>query len=191
MASILSFFQRTRDGQQMLEQHRARLYRIAYAWTHSPALADDLVQETLVKALAKCEQLRDPKACDAWLYSILANCFRDHFRRTRETEDVEDVELAHERTPEQETGDLDLAAKVRAAIERLPEGQRQVVTLVDLEGLSYVEVAQALDVPIGTVMSRLCRARAALKGLLVHLRASAEAGEPKAPEAGARIRRIK
>jgi len=62
---------------------RARLYRIAYAWTHQPALADDLVQETLTKAMQKTGQLRDPAASGAWLYSILTNCFRDHYRRHR------------------------------------------------------------------------------------------------------------
>jgi RNA polymerase sigma-70 factor (ECF subfamily) len=194
MAGIMNLFgKKSGEERAYLEQHRARLYRIAYAWTHNPALADDLAQETLIKALTKCDQLRDPKACEAWLYSILTNCFRDHFRRSRETEDIDDLEIAHDRTPEQDARDLDIAAKVRAAIEQLPEGQRQVVTLVDLEGLSYVEVAQVLDVPIGTVMSRLCRARQALKGLLVYLRENA-AGQSETsnyPAAGTRIRRIK
>lgn len=160
---FLHLFGRTREARRELESQRMRLYRIAYAWTHNPALADDLVQETLVKALAKSGQLRDPKAGDAWLFSILANCYYDHFRRHRESQDVQEVELVHESTPEKESGAQEIVRKVRAAVARLPHAQRQVVTLVDIEGFSYMEVARILNVPIGTVMSRLCRARAALK----------------------------
>lgn len=186
MVDVFSFFHRTRDAHERLEQHRAKLYRIAYAWTHNRALADDLVQETLTKALTKASQLRDPAASEAWLYSILTNCFRDHFRRTRETEDVEELDLTHDSTPENESSQQQIVLRVRAAIEKLPEGQRQVVTLVDIEGFSYVEVAQALDIPIGTVMSRLCRARATLKEeLIVHAANRDTAEQPH------RIRRIK
>jgi RNA polymerase sigma-70 factor (ECF subfamily) len=194
MHGFLTFLKGSRSGRQQLELHRQRLYRIAYAWTHEPALADDLVQETLIKAMQRIGQLRDPKAGEAWLYSILTNCYRDHFRRRRETEDIEALELPHDDTPERDLGQAQIASKVRAAIARLPEGQRQVVTLVDLEGFSYVEVAQILDVPIGTVMSRLCRARVALKELLVHLKesqASVETQDTYNPGTGARIRRIK
>jgi RNA polymerase sigma-70 factor (ECF subfamily) len=164
---ILDFFLRTREAQRALDQARSRLYRVAYSWCHSAALADDLVQETLTKAIRKSGQLRDPKARDAWLFSILANCYRDHFRRQRETVDIEEVEISLEETPESETSRAEIVGKVRNAIAQLPEGQRQVVTLVDLEGFSYVEVAQILDVPIGTVMSRLCRARNAMKTILL------------------------
>jgi RNA polymerase sigma-70 factor (ECF subfamily) len=185
MVDVFNFFYRSREARQKLEQHRARLYRIAYAWTHSAALADDLVQETLTKALTKFSQLRDPKASEAWLYSILTNCYRDHFRRSRETEDIDDVELVHENTPESESSQQQVVRQVRRAMARLPEGQRQVVSLVDLEGFSYIEVAEILSVPIGTVMSRLCRARAALKEqLLSEMQKQAVAMESK-------IRRIK
>jgi RNA polymerase sigma-70 factor (ECF subfamily) len=194
MHSFLTFLKGSRHGRRQLEQHRQRLYRIAYAWTHEAALADDLVQETLIKAMQRIGQLRDPKAGEAWLYSILTNCYRDHFRRRRDTEDIETLELPHDDTPERDLGQAQIVATVRTAIARLPEGQRQVVTLVDLEGFSYVEVAQILDVPIGTVMSRLCRARAALKDLLALLRDSqavTENQETQYPGAGVRIRRIK
>jgi len=164
---FLDFFIRSREAQRALEQARARLYRVAYAWCHNAALADDLVQETLTKALRKSAQLRDPKARDAWLFTILANCYRDHFRKTREMDDIDEIEISHETTPESESSRAEIVSMVRAAIARLPQGQRQVVTLVDLEGFSYVEVAQILDVPIGTIMSRLCRARNAMKDILL------------------------
>lgn len=179
------FFARTRATREKLEQHRLRLYRIAYSWTHNRALADDLTQETLAKALRNSAQLRDHDAGAAWLYRILANCYHDHFRRTREMEEIAEDTLIEHSGPEQESGARQLMRKVRAAIARLPEGQRQVVTLVDMEGFSYVEVAQILDVPIGTVMSRLCRARGVLKEWLrAELAPAAAAPETK-------IRRIK
>lgn len=181
---VFHFFGRSRESKTILEQHRQRLYRIAYAWTHSTALADDLVQETLAKALRKSSQLRDPSAGDAWLYSILANCYRDHFRRQRATEEVDENTIIHESTPEKESSEQEIVLKVRAAIAKLAEGQRQVVTLVDIQGLSYMEVAQILNVPIGTVMSRLCRARYALKDLLTELAPRVAADEVK-------LRRIK
>jgi RNA polymerase sigma-70 factor (ECF subfamily) len=164
---ILDFFLHTHEAKRALEQTRSRLYRVAYSWCHSPALADDLVQETLTKALKKSSQLRDPKARDAWLFTILANCYRDHFRRQRDTDDIDEIEISIDVTPETETSSAEIVGMVRATIARLPEGQRQVVTLVDLEGFSYVEVAQILEVPIGTVMSRLCRARNAMKAMLL------------------------
>ena len=188
---VFNFFGRSKETRQKLEQHRLRLYRIAYSWTHSGALADDLVQETLTKALTKSSQLRDAAAGDAWLYSILANCFRDHYRRQRDTDCIDDVELVQESTPESESGQLQTVRLVRAAMAHLPTNQRQVVTLVDLEGFSYVEVANILNVPIGTVMSRLCRARAALKTLLCGK--LPEAGETHGARTtqGTHIRRIK
>lgn len=164
---ILDFFLRTREAQRALVEARARLYRVAYAWCRNPALADDLVQETLTKALKNSAQLRDPKARDAWLFTILANCYRDYFRRLRDMDDIDDVEISHESTPESESSSAQIVGLVRATVARLPEGQRQVVTLVDLEGFSYGEVAKILDVPIGTVMSRLCRARGAMKDMLL------------------------
>jgi RNA polymerase sigma-70 factor (ECF subfamily) len=183
---LFDFFLRSRDAQRALKEARARLYRVAYSWCHSAALADDLVQETLTKALQKSSQLRDPKARDAWLFTILANCYRDHFRKLRDMDDIDELEISLEATPETETGRNEIVGKVRAAIERLPAGQRQVVTLVDLEGFSYVEVAQILEVPIGTVMSRLCRARNAMKNLLLPEFQQQAAQSGKSP-----LRRIK
>lgn len=193
MHSILNFFSRSREARQHLEMQRARLYRIAYAWTHQPALADDLVQETLTKAMQKTDQLRDPAASSAWLYSILTNCFRDHFRRQRETDDVDNLDLAHEWTPERATSQQEVVHQVRLAIAKLPAGQRQVVTLVDLEGFSYIEAAQILDVPIGTIMSRLCRARQALKDLLSLLRHQESHTDtaPAGATPGTHLRRVK
>jgi RNA polymerase sigma-70 factor, ECF subfamily len=149
-----------------LDPHRPPLFRVACAWSHDRALADDLVQETLVKALEHADQLRDPERLRGWLFRIMANCWRDHLRTLRPTLDIEalDEELfGSDETPDLAFGRSETVARVRAAVARLPIGQRQVVTLVDLEEFSYAEVAAILGIPIGTVMSRLCRARLALR----------------------------
>lgn len=181
---LISLFCRSQEFKKTLERCRPRLYRVAYAWTRNAALADDLAQETLTKAWQKGAQLRDPQSQEAWLFSILANCYRDHFRRHREMDDIDELELPVETSPESENIQHETVRKVRTAIARLPEGQRQVITLVDLEGFSYVEVAQILAIPSGTVMSRLSRARTALKALLLAELAPAKTGQGP-------IRRIK
>lgn len=184
---ILSLFCRGSEFQAQLEAIRPKLYRVAYSWSHNSALADDLVQETLIKALKNSGQLRDPELFNGWVFSILANCWRDHFRQYREMDDIDEIEdfqCAHEATPEDAHSQSQLVMRVRNAVAQLPLGQRQVLTLVDLEEMSYIEVAAILEIPIGTVMSRLCRARAALKTTLNEL-------APKHVAPVAQIRRVK
>jgi RNA polymerase sigma-70 factor (ECF subfamily) len=184
---ILSLFCRSNDLQDQLDNIRPRLYRVAYSWSHNAALADDLVQETLIKALKNASQLRDPALLNSWIFSILANCLRDHFRQYKEMDDIEELEdyrYAHENTPENAHSQSQIVSRVRDAVAKLPLGQRQVLTLVDLEELTYIEVASILGIPIGTVMSRLCRARVALKIFLKEL-------APQQTEAVGQIRRIK
>lgn len=168
--SILSFFGRSRAFEEKLEQGRPKLYRIAHSWCRNTALADDLVQDTLTKALSQSGQLRDFKALHGWLLTIMANCLKDHFRRNHEMEDIEELgdDLpASNLTPEDGCEQNQVIQRVRRAVGRLPLGQRQVVTLVDLEECSYAEVAIILSIPIGTVMSRLSRARLSLRELLL------------------------
>ncbi len=165
--AVFDLFSGSRLAREKLELHRSRLYRMAYAWTHNPSLADDLVQETLTKAWQKSSQLRDPRAGEAWLFSILANCHHDYIRRSREIPGIDGASLADDWTPESHKAEQEVVNRVRVAIGQLTTGHRQVVTLVDLEGFSYMEVANILRVPIGTVMSRLCRARNELKRRLL------------------------
>src|SRR4030067_5304 len=129
---LLDFFTRSREAQRALQQARARLYRVAYAWCQNAALAGDLGQQTLSKALKHPAQLRDPKARDAWLFTILANCFRDHFRKTREMDDIDEIEISDEATPETESSRAEIGGMGRTAIARPPKGQRQVAPLVGL-----------------------------------------------------------
>lgn len=152
-----------------IEAQRPLLYRIAYAWCHDPALADDLVQETLSKAWTRRAQLRDEAALKSWMVSIMNHCWLDYLRGRRDFDDVDDLENELQsgiESPDACCNRKQVIACVRAAVARLPLGQRQVLTLVDLEEFGYAEVARILDIPVGTVMSRLSRARASLKGLL-------------------------
>ena len=98
--SVISKFCQTQQFRRTLAEYRENLYRIAYSWCHNPALADDLVQETLAKALKNSSQLRDQQTIRAWLYRILSNCWRDHFRCRRETVDVDDIVLIETQTPD-------------------------------------------------------------------------------------------
>jgi len=147
---------------------RSRLYRVAFSWCHDTGLADDLVQEALIKGLKSIHQLKDETVLDAWLFSILNNCWRDHFRRQHPHTDIEEImELpTNDPNPEETHAESQLVGRVRRAVAALPMGQRQVITLVDLEQMAYSETAEALGIPVGTVMSRLSRARQSLRELL-------------------------
>lgn len=151
-----------------IEAARARVYRVAYAWCHDAALADDLAQDTLSRALGNIDQLREEGRLVGWLLSILHRCWIDQLRARRDFDSDEVLsELpTDEPGPEIHYETRETVRRVRQAVAALPLGQRQVITLVDLEELSYAEVAEILGIPIGTVMSRVCRSRAALRALL-------------------------
>lgn len=155
---------------RLLSNNRGRLYRMAYAWTNNPHLADDLVQQTLLKALKNRKQLRDFSAAEGWLFRILANCLTDYRRSKREYLSDDDLEIVEKTTPEHQFKEEQLVRKVRRAVGKLPINHRQVITLVDLEEFSYASVAQILGIPVGTVMSRLCRGRRALREHLLEIR---------------------
>lgn len=163
-----------RTLRRMIANSRDRLYRMAFAWTHNPHLADDLVQQTVLKALNNQRQLKNMAAAEAWLFRILSNCLKDHHRAKREVLSPEAIEIPDNRTPEHETSEQQLVDSVRQAVKSLPFAQRQVVTLVDLEGFTYAGVADILEIPVGTVMSRLCRGRRALRDKLTEVRPQLE-----------------
>jgi len=146
-----------------IKAKRERLFRVAYSWCNDPAIADDIVNEALYRALKTKAKLRDKSCLDGWLYKILSNCWYDFLRQKRPLENIDNIVLLDENSPEQLLQQNELIAQVRQSVALLPNGQRQVLTLVDLEGLAYQEVSQILDIPIGTVMSRLNRARKMLK----------------------------
>jgi RNA polymerase sigma-70 factor (ECF subfamily) len=161
---------------ETVARRRERLYRLAWSWCHDQALAEDLAHDAIGKALASLGELRDPARLDVWLTRILVNGYRDHRRRPApETGWVDDRECPECERPEQAVERLGLIDRTRRAIAALGEDQRQVVTLVDLEGFSYAQTAEILGVPTGTVMSRLARARQALKRRLAEQHAQPSA----------------
>ena len=168
--SLVKRFCQDREIRNRIAQQRTRLYRIAYSWCHDQALSDDLVQDTITKALKKYSSLKKPDSLDCWLYGILANCWRDHFRKLKEHRDIDDCEFTLDETPETRYDRQYITDTILDAIARLSLNQRQVLTLVDLEGFSYAEVSDILDIPIGTVMSRLCRARKTLAASLLNIK---------------------
>ena len=150
-----------------LEANWSRLYRMAFAWSHDEQIALDIVQETISKALENRKQLKQADSMDAWLFKILANCWYDVCRKKKRLVELSEAgELVLLETPESSHDRSELINMVHRAMAKLSIEQRQIVSLVDLEGMSYSEVGEVLEIPIGTVMSRLCRARNNLKKIL-------------------------
>ena len=145
---------------------RDRLYRIAWSWCHDSHQADDLAQETLARALARIDSLREEDRLQIWLTQILVNLYRDQFRRATPETGLDSDGLTSHEDPEQAANRTQLIERTRAAIGMLTDDQRQVLTLIDVAGFSYADTAIVLNVPVGTVMSRLSRARRRMREIL-------------------------
>lgn len=161
-------------------QHARQLYSAAMRMTRNSADAEDLVQETFLKAYRAFGTFEEGTNLKAWLYRILTNTYINKYRKDsrRPTEvdlgDVEDLYMYRRigttgemaRTTEDRVLDGLVEADIKKAVEDLPENFRIPVLLADLEGFSYKEIAEILDIPIGTVMSRLHRGRKAMEKAL-------------------------
>jgi len=146
-----------------IEHSRKKLYQAAYSWCHDGALAEDLVQECLLKALSSKSELKDLRYLDTWLFRILINTWHDYLKKYRNLENMDDYSFTSISDVEKDYQTGELIAMVRKEVSKLPLAQREVLTLSDFSGFSYQQVAQILDVPIGTVMSRLFSARKTLE----------------------------
>ena len=142
-----------------------RLRRYARALVGDRASADDLVQDTLERAWAKLHLYRRGTDLRAWLFTVMHNVHVNKVRATRATDPLEDEmpELAQRASQ----GDALMVRDLDRSISRLPPEQRSVLLLVTLEDMSYDEVARTLGIPIGTVMSRLSRAREKLRAMML------------------------
>ena len=146
-----------------------RLRRFARVLTGNLADADDVVQASLEKAMLNWDQWQPGSRLDSWMFRIARNTWIDDRRRAHNRAGHDDISALIDLAGDDgvalvEAGDE--ARKIRAAVDRLPPEQRDVVALVVLEEMSYRDAAEALEVPIGTVMSRLSRAKAALAKVL-------------------------
>jgi RNA polymerase sigma-70 factor, ECF subfamily len=155
------------------------LYSAALRMTRNPADAEDLVQETYLRAYRGFNSFSEGTNLRAWLYRILTNTYINSYRarqrrpEERQLDDVEDLYLYRRigaveealaaRSAEDELMDLFTDEEVKAALDSLPEAFRLAVYFADVEGFSYKEIAEILDIPIGTVMSRLHRGRKAMQ----------------------------
>jgi RNA polymerase sigma-70 factor (ECF subfamily) len=164
---------------EQVEPFMDALYGAAMRMTRNPADAEDLLQETFLRAYRGFPRFTEGTNLRAWLYRILTNTYINTYRakqrRPEQTEldEVEDLYLYRRlggleaasmgRSAEDELMDLFTEAEVKEAIESLPENYRIAVLLADVEGFAYKEIAEMLDIPIGTVMSRLHRGRKALQ----------------------------
>ncbi|SPB13609.1 RNA polymerase sigma factor [Caballeronia novacaledonica] len=158
------------DIRDDLMEHVPRLRRYARALQNNRDLADDLVQDTIERALARAKKFEAGTDLRAWLFTLMHNVFVNQVRKASaraihvsvDDDDLNEREFA---TPGAQMRSLEVR-DLDYALQRLPAEQREVVLLIGLEEMSYAEVATALDVPIGTVMSRLSRGRERLRALM-------------------------
>lgn len=143
-----------------------RLRRFARVITRSVQDADDLVQTAVEKALARAAQWRPDSRLDNWMFGIMKNAWIDEVRARQRRQRVHAPEEAGADVGDASAEARDIALSVQSAMERLPEEQRLAVALVLVDGQSYKDAAELLGIPIGTLMSRLARGRAALAQML-------------------------
>ncbi|MEM1248590.1 MAG: sigma-70 family RNA polymerase sigma factor [Acidobacteriota bacterium] len=175
------------------------LYNTAYRMARNPQDAEDLVQETYLKAYKYYDKFQEGTNFKAWLFKILKNTFINRYRKLQqqpiqnafsEIEDAFESQVSEEvgriPSPEEEVLADVLDEHVQRALDELPEDYRMVIMLADIEGFAYKEIASILEIPVGTVMSRLYRGRRLLESVM--LKYAREHGYLGAEELPAKMR---
>ncbi len=151
---------------RLVEDHLEAVYRYAYRLSGSQELAEELTQQTFLLACDRCGQLRRPGRARAWLLSIVRNCYWQQLRRRQREPQCVPEEL-YEQWPQHVAEETDWdAERLQQALDSLPASYRVVLLMHYFEQASYREIARRLNIPLGTVMSRLSRAKARLRSLL-------------------------
>ena len=150
--------------------HMKLLFNVALKYTGNVFDAEDIVQETYLMAFNKFHQLKEPSSCKSWLLRILRNNFLKACQKNKSQQRLSEADYIEflkfhisQKDAEEILVDGSQALKVQAAIDKLPEKYREVLTLYYMDEMLYKDIAQALDIPMGTVMSRLTRAREGVK----------------------------
>jgi RNA polymerase sigma factor (sigma-70 family) len=165
--------------EELVRDHGARVYRLAYRLTGNPHDAEDLTQDVFVRVFRSLHRFQ-PGTFEGWLHRITTNLFLDGARRRQKIRFDGLGEGSDERlpsawpNPSEQLADADLDHDVAAALSALPPEFRAAVVLCDIEGLSYEEISEVLDIKIGTVRSRIHRGRAQLRSALAHRRPTGE-----------------
>jgi RNA polymerase sigma-70 factor (ECF subfamily) len=180
----LQLVERVREGDKrayglLVEKYRRKLMRLLSRMVRDPDEIEDIAQETFIKAYRALPQFRGDAAFYTWLYRIAVNTAKNYLAakgrgmQTLSDQALNDEDEPDERlvvqdisTPESELLTKQVAYAVNEAVEALPEELRQAITLREIEGMSYEEIAEAMDCPIGTVRSRIFRAREAIAAKL-------------------------
>jgi len=155
------------EKKQRFEGYLSRLHGYAVAMSRDKDIAADLVQDCVLRVLKARKIPHDEAAYRAWLFTIIRNLWRDHLRSTKRLQLIEPLEMAQEDlSPTSFEASVVNVVAVRLAFESLSEEHRDILALVDIGGFRYEEAAKMLNIPKGTVMSRISRGRAALATLL-------------------------
>src|SRR6478672_9808595 len=148
---------------ELFRRHRDRMWAVALRTTGNRELASDCVQDAFISAFRRAGSYRGDAAVTTWLHRIVVNACLDRLRRDKPTSPLPEHDLADKRDAH---ASVDTRLDVREALERLPEGQRLALVLVDMHGLSVLEAAAVLEVAEGTVKSRCSRGREAMAAML-------------------------
>ncbi len=151
------------DIADLVSQYHRGMYQYAFRLTGSAVDAEDLVQEAFLIAQQKLDQLRSRKAARSWLFTIERNCFIRSRKRTRPVS-AGNIDLNIDSVPQETADDEEIdSERLQKALDRLPPKHRTMLAMFYFEDIPYREIAQRLDMPIGTVMSRLARAKSRLR----------------------------